>query len=100
LLLVQLAQPAEFRRRLEHTFEDTGSSGQVCTADNAATLAVAVNRCDRSENRIRTRSKMVGTTQLRVVIGGGGVAGLEALIGLRAHLRSNKRQSDAFGSER
>ena len=43
---------------------------------------------------------MVGTTQLRVVIAGGGVVGLEALMGLRAHLQSNKRQSDAFGSER
>jgi hypothetical protein len=43
---------------------------------------------------------MVGTTQLRVVIPGGGVAGLQALMGLRAHLRSYKRQSNAFGSER
>lgn len=42
---------------------------------------------------------MVGTTQLLVVIAGGVVAGLEALMGLRAHLQSNKRQSDAFGSE-
>jgi hypothetical protein len=43
---------------------------------------------------------MVGTTQLRVVIPGGGVMGPQALMGLRAHVRSNKRQSDAFGSER
>jgi len=49
---------------------------------------------------LRRRSKMVGTTQLLVVIAGGVVAGLEALMGLRAHLQSNKRQSDAFGSER
>ena len=32
LLLVQLAQPVELTRRLEHTFEDTGSSGRVCRA--------------------------------------------------------------------
>jgi hypothetical protein len=68
--------------------------GPLCSRPDPDPMASA------PQNRVRRRSKMVGTTQLLVVIADGVVAGLEALMGLRAHLQSKTRQSDAFGSER